>query len=251
MIKILSLILTLVMISFSSFSGVETIGPYFKFNKGKDGNKITLEGEISLLTIEKFTKFLKQEYYKHSKDPKNRGQFKELAEKIDVKKIVYLINSNQGITNRDKNRIKEIFKYILRLNITDLEVNSPGGHLIQIFPLGLLVRELGISINIKEGGICASACAYLFHQATIRSMGENSQLMYHLGIIQQGKDIFNIKTCHAFNMKSCNLSLGLEFILMDYRDFINDLPTVIHLDVLDEKDRFVSKEEAYHLKIIK
>jgi ATP-dependent protease ClpP protease subunit len=250
MLKKIILIIFLYCSALNSFSGIEEMSPFFSFKTNESGNILTLDGGISLITTEKLTRFLKGEYYRYSKDPQNRSRFRELSKQVDIKKITYLINTNEAFNNNDKNKTKLIFKYLLMMEVKKLIVNSPGGHLDEIMPLALLVKELGISIHVKKDGMCASACSFLFHKASKRTMGDNSQLMYHLGIIQQGEDILHINTCHAFSMENCKLSPALEYTLEEYKEFILGLPSTIQRDVLDGKDRFVRKREAYTLGII-
>lgn len=247
MIKLLVFIV-LHLFTFLSFSRMEQMPPYFELNSEK--KTLSLDGEVSLLTNKKLEHFLRKEYYQFSKRVENRNIFKERGKKVDIKRISYLINTHPAMNKVEREYSLRILKYLIRLDVQTINLNSPGGHLIKVVPLALLIKELGLSVHVKDFGICASACSYLFHQSSSRSMGENSQLMYHLGVIQQGKDIFHVNSCHAFDMKNCNLNAEFKFVLDKYKHFINSLPEDIKGDVMAEKDRFISVKDAMEFNII-
>lgn len=65
------------------------------------------------------------------------------------------------------------------VQVETVVLHSRGGDLGAGLRLGLMVRRLGLSTQVVEGGACASACAYTFLGGRTRTLSPNGYLGVH------------------------------------------------------------------------
>lgn len=61
-----------------------------------------------------------------------------------------------------------------------INLNSPGGALIEALKIGRYIREIGLATHIPAGAECASACVTVFAGGLIRTAHDNSAIGIHM-----------------------------------------------------------------------
>ena len=213
-----------------------------KYEQIKISGEVNSEFEINLESI------LKAGYYQFSQKKENRSKIKANTSKLPIRKVTQLIKDEASLDRLRKNRNLQIFKYIAKMGVKRIVLNSLGGDVRQLIGLGIIVKELNIDIVVPENGICASACTYLFHQASQKSLLEGAKLMYHLGVVLYGDNIFSMNRCTPYNLKECKgISTFTLKANQHYIKFLESLPQEIYQDIIDGKDRWVVQEEFLKL----
>lgn len=63
--------------------------------------------------------------------------------------------------------------------IKTIELNSFGGAVVAAYKIAELVRERGLSTNVRKGARCASACTLIFQAGVRRTAYPTTRFLYH------------------------------------------------------------------------
>ncbi len=64
-------------------------------------------------------------------------------------------------------------------HIKRLELNSYGGLVLSAYKIAELVRQRGISTNVRKQAKCASACTLIYQAGSVRSAHPSVRFLYH------------------------------------------------------------------------
>lgn len=63
--------------------------------------------------------------------------------------------------------------------VKNIELNSYGGNVVAAYKIAELVRERGLSTNVRKGAKCASACTLIFQAGIHRTAYPTTRFLYH------------------------------------------------------------------------
>ena len=63
--------------------------------------------------------------------------------------------------------------------VTNITLNSAGGYVESGIKLGKIFRKHSVATQLAKGQECSSSCAYAFVGGKYRTMGNNTELMFH------------------------------------------------------------------------
>lgn len=228
-----------------TFSGIIKAA---EFSLDANYEQVKISKEVDSNFENHLESILRAGYYKFSRKKENREKIKLNISKVSIKRVSQLISDEASLDHVRKNTNLQIFKYMAKMGIKRIILNSLGGDVRQLIGLGIILKELKIEVVVPENGICASACTYLFHQASQKSLLEGAKLMYHLGIVIYGDNVFNMNKCTPLNLSDCkgvsNFTLKAN---QHYVNFLESLPQEIYQDIINGKDRWVLKDEFLRL----
>lgn len=69
--------------------------------------------------------------------------------------------------------VEKLSKALTSALVLTVELNSPGGNLIEGMRMGELIRPLRLVTRVEEGGVCASACFFIWMAGARRNANES------------------------------------------------------------------------------
>lgn len=91
------------------------------------------------------------------------------------------------ISNGDAEKMVRAFSTLAkRLPQMRLILDSPGGSVEEAFKVASVVKALHLAVRVRPGGICASACFFVFLAADLRE-ADGGDIAYDPAYIQKGR----------------------------------------------------------------
>jgi hypothetical protein len=101
----------------------------------------------------------------------------------------------------------EIAKY-MKWDLLTVALSGPGGNLLTALHIGTIIRTHGWSTAVDDGGVCDSACAYVWLAGKQRFAGKTSLIGFHAA--------YNGKTLQETGVGNAVLGSYLTRMGLDY-----------------------------------
>lgn len=101
--------------------------------------------------------------------------------------------------------------------IRHIELNSYGGEVESAKALAAMIREKGITTNVRKGAKCASACTLLFQAGVHRTAHPSSRFLYHPPHLASGWFNGFSEHCREVGRERCRNELA-DMILSSAQD---------------------------------